>query len=246
MAYVLRSNTDWIISEFLSVDNSDTTVILLDWLPSNISCKRDIMQKFVSFWISSIAPRYKGTWESEWEFLDHNPADDIKTIINTARNSEFIDLYNNISYKLPSEKVIIIWVSFGWIVALDCLNSLTKNDKCILISPLCDMVQFTHDLKDIRDFVKTGFWRAYNFSLKNWDNMVDGNLFKTDYSLIKEKSNQITLIYDENDKSILSNDLQAFVKNTDINNIVKIDGYGHLSYSKWDNDIYTIICNIIS
>ena len=245
MAYVLRSNTDGIVSEFLSLDNSDTTVILLDWLPSSISCKRDIIQKFASFWLSAIAPRYKWTWESGWEFLDHNPANDIKTIIDTIRNWEFIDLYNNVVYKLPSERIIIIWVSFWWIVALDCLDNLTKDDKCILISPLCDMVQFTHDLKDLRDFVKIGFCRAYNFSLKNWNNMINGNLFKTDYSLIKEKSNQITVIYDENDRSILSKDLQAFVKNTNINNIVKVDGYGHLSYSKWDDDIYTIITNLI-
>lgn len=245
MAYVLRANTDGIISEFLPNENSNTTIILLDWLPSNISCKRDTIQKFASFWFSSIAPRYKWTRESEWEFLDHNPANDIKKIIETIKDWEFIDLYNNVSYKLPSDKIVIIWVSFWWLVALDCLNYIDKNCKVILISPLCDIIKFTHDLKDIKNFVKDWFWRAYNFSLKNWDNMVNGGLFKTDYSLIRQKSNLISLIYDVQDKSILESDLLEFCIDVWINDIVKTNWYGHLSYSKWDDKIYTTICNIM-
>ena len=245
MAYVLRANTNWIISEFLAVENSDTTLILLDWLPSNISCKRDVMQKLASFWFSSIAPRYKGTWESEGEFLDHNPAEDIKEIINTIRDWEFIDLYNSTTCKLPSKKIVLIWVSFWWIVALDCIDGLRNNDKCLLISPLCDMVKFSHDLGDIRDFVKNGFWRAYNFSLGNWDNMVNGKLFMTDYSLTRNFSDKIALLYDEKDSSILESDLINFCKDTSITNITKFSWYGHLSYSKWDDNIYSTINNLI-
>lgn len=241
MAYVLRSNTDGIISEFLVNKDSDTTIILLDGLPSNISCKRDVIQNLNLSGFSSIAPRYSWTWESEWEFLDHNPAEDIKKIINTIRNWEFCDLYNNVYYKLPSEKIIICWMSFWWIVALDCLDVMLSNDKCIIISPLCDMIKFTHDLREVRDFVKIWFWRAYNFKLENWDSMVVGKLFKTDYSLIKKKSNQISLIYDETDHSILESDLLKFCKETDIVDITKINWYWHLSYSKWDNKIYEII-----
>ena len=126
MVYVLRSNTRGIVAEFLLSKDSDTTVILLDGVPSNISCKRDVIQKLISYWVSVIAPRYKWTRESEWQFLDHNPAGDIKEIIETVRNWEFIELYNRVSYKLPSNKIVVIWVSFWWIVALDCLDILKK------------------------------------------------------------------------------------------------------------------------
>ncbi len=245
MSYVLRSNTNWIISEFLPNEDSDITLILLDWLPSNISCKRDVMQKLASFWYSSIAPRYRWTWESEWTFLDHNPSFDIIEIIETIRNWEFKDLYNSVTYKLPSKKIVVVWVSFWWIVAIDCINKLEGNDKCVLLSPLCDMVTFTHDLKDVRDFVKQWFWRAYNFSLEDWNNMVDGNLFKTDYDLIKSNANKIHLIYDEKDSSILENDLLQFCERTNITNIEKLNWYGHLSYTKRDDDIYELIHKII-
>jgi len=245
MSYVLRANTEGIISEFLLSKDSETTLVLLDGLPSNVSCKRDVMQKLLQIWVSSVAPRYKWTWESEWIFLDHNPADDIKMIISTIREWEFMDLYNHIPYKLPHKKIIIVWVSFGWIVALDCLRDLEINDKCILFSPLCDVVKFSHDLMEIRDFVKEWFWRAYNFSLKDWDDMVNGNLFETDYSVIREKSDKISLVYDEDDKSILASDLLKFCEETNIMNIKKLNWYGHLSYSKWDDNIYDIISKII-
>ena len=245
MWYVLRSNINWIISEFMKADNSDTTLVLLDWLPSNVSTKRDVIQKFVSLWYSCVAPRYRWTWESEWVFLDHNPADDIKEIVDTIRNWEFFDLYNHVPFKLPSDKIVIVWVSFWWIVALDTLDVLNDNDQCVLVSPLCDMLTFEHDLGQLRTFVKEWYWRAYNYSLDDWDCMLSGDLFKTDYDLIKGKSNNISIIYDDTDSSITVHDVLNFAKKAGIKHSKKVSWYGHLSYSKWDEDIYSLIFQLI-
>ena len=122
-----------------------------------------------------------------------------------------------------------------------------KNDILILVSPLCDVIKFSHNLAEVRDFVKLGFWRAYNFDLKDWDNMIDGNLFNTNYFLIKENANRIILIYDEMDSSILESDLLNFASQNKLENIIKLSWYGHLSYSKWDEKMYEVIgriCNL--
>jgi hypothetical protein len=51
--------------------------------------------------------------------------------------------------------------------------------------------------------------------------MVNGKLFMTDYSLTRNFSDKIALLYDEKDSSILESDLINFCKDTSITNITK-------------------------
>ena len=107
------------------------------------------------------------------------------------------------------------------------------------------MLTFGHDLGQLRTFVKEWYWRAYNYSLDDWDRMLSGDLFKTDYDLIKGKSNNISIIYDDTDSSITVHDVLNFAKETGIKHSKKVSWYGHLSYSKWDEDIYSLIFQLI-
>jgi hypothetical protein len=52
--------------------------------------------------------------------------------------------------------------------------------------------------------------------------MLSGDLFKTDYDLIKEKANNISIIYDDTDSSITVHDVLNFAKNAGIKHSIKV------------------------
>jgi len=246
MSYILRGNIGKINIEFLPSRDSNICLLLLDGLPSTNPSKRDNMLKLAELWYSSIAPRYKWTRESKGTFLNKSPSDDILEVIRYIKKNPLLDTYNKKYYDFSNNLIVVIWVSFWGIVALDTVKYLGDLDYVILLSPLCDFKEMDHRLEPIAEFVKEGFWRAYNFKMENRIKMTKGELFSPDENSVSKFSDNITVIHDRSDTTIVSEDVISFCKKVKIKDIHEVDGIGHLSYNKRNDAVYSLISKTIS
>ena len=125
--YPLRSHVGDIVFECIINPLRNICLILLDWLPSSQPSKKQVMQKLYDLWYSVITPRYAGTRESTWSFLDHPPANDVIALINYCKQDTIYDYYNKTNHDISMMKFCLVGVSFGGIIALDIMQ---KTDLC--------------------------------------------------------------------------------------------------------------------
>lgn len=249
--YPLRSHVGDIVFECIINPLRNICLILLDWLPSSQPSKKQVMQKLYDLWYSVITPRYAGTRESTWSFLDHPPANDVIALINYCKQDTIYDYYNKTNHDISMMKFCLVGVSFGGIIALDIMQ---KTDLCsysLLISPVTSLAQHNHrwdeqDLIWLYDFIHHGFGHAYRVTQSDWNKMCTWDLFDSDITLLQEKKNNIWLIHGSNDTHVALSSVECFARDVGINEVHIIDNWWHLSFSKRDNDIYSVIDKILT
>lgn len=228
---IKRFNHRGIVVEYIdSSAQSDKAIILLDGLPSVPHCK-DLMYELNRKGYSVFFPRYRGTWESEGDFLSHSPVKDIEDIISFISRSDQKG-FSNI------KEINIIGTSFGGGVAL-CLkpNDLIKNIICL--SPVLDFKQ-VNGIETLYDYLNQLYSGAYRFSHDNWLKLLNNEIInpsKLDYL----NPNKYFLLGGREDLEVKSVDLAKFGSSKGIN--VKIYNCGHISLSKIKDELAVDILN---
>lgn len=221
-----------IICEFLPPENinSKKVIILCDGMPS-LPSKKHIMFFFAEkgFWV--FHPRYKGTWESHGEFLKNEPHKDILDVIDQLPKG-FISLWDNVSYKINPEKILIIGSSFGGTAAI-----LASQDPrvtfSIALSPVIDWtVESENEPLDwLFDFIKNAFGNAYRVSKKDWNKLKSGKFYNPISQINNLDGKKFYIIHAQDDDIVSYKPLIDFQEIIKCRATIKKSG-GHLSLSK--------------
>lgn len=242
---IYRSKIKDIIFEFSSNKENKGVVIICDGLPS-VPKQKELISDFSNQGFFVIYPRYRGTWESDGEFLKESPAKDIKDIINLIKTGKITELYADKEFEIKNKNIYLLGSSFGGTVAL----SLADNEdvsKVVALSPVVDFSRHNsdgneQDLVWLGSFIKKAFGQGYRFSNENWQKMTRGDIFNPPQKLDKEKSEKILVLYDKSDESINYNKIEGYCSANNIKT-VEIKDLGHLSFSKLSEEIKSEINN---
>jgi|SRR3989344_3307627 len=211
-------------------------VIILPGLPEYPRPKK-IIENMARKGYYVIYPRYRGTFESEGEFLKESPAKDIGDLISSIKNGEeYEEIYGHKKFKIPVKKITIIATSFGGSVALDLINLNIKIDKIILGSPVTDYKNHGNrgveqDLKNLKNFLLEGFSNLYRFNPSQFDKLIRGDIISFPAKTVGA-SFPIYLVHGKKDKTISFEKSEKFARDHSGIKFISLDNVGHLSLSK--------------
>lgn len=178
--------------------------------------------------------RYRGTWESNGEFLKYSPTEDIKIILNHIAKGILIELFNNAEIKIPKLKVIIAGGSFGGSVAL-CCDDIPDVSAIVSLCPVVDFKDHNstgneQNLRKFKTFLKAAFGKCYYYDEKSFDNLLEGKLLQPTKYLNRIKP--LTIIQGQKDKSIDSSKVRSFFDRIKCSNkkLILLPESGHLSF----------------
>lgn len=246
---IFRNNCKGIISEFCfkSENNITTALILCDGLP-NAPKNKELLETLAEKGYLVFYPRYRGTWESEGEFLKENPVLDIYEIVSLIKQNEISELWEDRIFKFNIKKIIVIGVSFGGAVALSCAKN-PLIDKVIALSPIFSFRAFNinkneQDLVHLGTFMSKAFINGYRMNLINWGKLVKGDIFNPLNDLDQENVGKVTLLQSTDDTTVNPKYVKDYAKNLGIT-LKLYEGKGHFSFSKLtsilDSDIIPLI-----
>lgn len=220
----------------LSNELSDGAIILLDGLPSNPLSKKELMKKLIKKNYDVFFPRYEGTWESKGEFLKRLPSETIIEFINALRKGLKIG-----DKEYNATKIFILGASFGGGVALDIVNQ-NVADKICVTSPVISFRK-VEGIDTLENFLKTTHRNNYRFDSKNWQKLLNDQIWNLDDDKIKRPLD-ILIIFGDSDDQIKDADIIEFGKKYG----VKVNSYkfGHITLSKITEPMLKEIINFFS
>jgi esterase/lipase len=169
-----------IISDFLPPKQTSNKVIIfcggMPGVPVN-NVTMEMMHKR-GYW--SFYPRYRGTWESDGYFLDHDPTDDIRDVVESL-DHPFTDYWSGEEFHIKNPEIYVVGISFGGPAAI-LLSSHTKVKKIVSI---CGVVDWTADSPDepldwlFEQFLPNAFGKAYRLQHPDdWKQLERGELYQ--------------------------------------------------------------------
>ncbi|MSU55887.1 MAG: hypothetical protein EXS51_01055 [Candidatus Taylorbacteria bacterium] len=183
------------------------------------------------YWV--FFPRYRGTWESDGEFLKESPEKDILDVIDELPKG-FTDLWSGRSYKLSAKsyKLFIFGGSFGGPAAILCSRD-PRVTKAVAFAPVIDWEAPSEEepMDKLGAFIPQGFGQSYRFSQKNWDRLSHNEF----YSPLKESDTidgkKLLIFHAKDDESCHYPSTKTFAEKTGAKLITLRTG-GHFGISK--------------
>lgn len=240
---IYKSSLNGIIFEFAfsgDIENIKHAIIMCDGLPS-VPKQKKFIKSIANKGFLVIYPRYRGTWESEGDFLKNSPIEEIREIVKFVKEDcKITEFYNLKEFNFSINKISIIGVSFGGAVSL-ALTSMEEVNKIYSYSPIVNFSNLSdkkyncQNLNSLGDFIKKAFPFVYRFEKGDWDKMIKGDLFEP-LSLINESDfKKITVIHGKDDKVIDYRYIIDSLKNKNIDFIL-LDNEGHFSFESFLDD----------
>ena len=201
-----------IVAEFAKpAQKSNKVMIFCDGMPSAPK-KRELMEFFVKkgYWV--FHPRYRGSWESDGEFLKISPHQDILDIIDQLPKG-FREIGSKLNYKIASSKIHLLAGSFGGpaglIAGLD-----NRIHKVVAIAPVVDWQAKSRaePLDWLYYFVKDGFGNGYRFPKSNWQKLKKGKFYNPVLHIKEFDREKIFIIHAKDDESVSWSSVNKFVK----------------------------------
>ena len=221
-----------IVTEFIKPKNSRSrkVLILCQGMPS-VPKKNSVMEFFAEkgYWV--FFPHYRGTWESDGQFLQKSPHKDVLDILDGLEKG-FTDFWTDKTYTLQPKEVVLVGSSFGGAAVL--LASIDKRvDRVLALSPVCDWREDSkvEPLPWLRDFMKKAFGNAYRFTDKDWSKLSSGTFFNPMSEVKKMVGGKITIVHGKRDTLTFSSTSKTFCAATGAT-YIEIATNEHFSTSK--------------
>lgn len=239
---IYRTKLNGLIAEFAFLEGLMPTqaVILCDGLPSAPYRKETIeslaKQGFLVFY-----PHYRGTWESEGEFLLKSPVEDVKLVVESIKSGHIQELFADRIFDFQIDKIYLIGVSFGGSVVLSA-SSLQGINKVISFCPVVNFRTFgtkypEQDLRHMGDFMKVAFTNGYRFDSTNWNKLLEGSILDPVGSVEKTDPKNIIIVQCEDDTTVNYHPVVEFAEKFGIQCKLLPTG-GHFSFSKIPKDLW--------
>lgn len=115
-------------------------IIILPGLPSipkaQSLCKRLVAEGFIV-----VAPRYRGTWESNGKFLERSPVEDVHDVVNMVRKGRFAELSAGATVTFSPRRILVWGSSFGGYVGIAAMKANKALAKGVFFAPLVSVVR---------------------------------------------------------------------------------------------------------
>jgi pimeloyl-ACP methyl ester carboxylesterase len=209
-----------IVAEFLPASrhrNAQKVIILCDGLPS-IPRKQPLMEFLAGkgFWV--IYPRYRGAWESDGQFLEKSPHEDILDILDELPKG-IEELAFGRRFPLSPDQIFVIGGSFGGAAAL--LASLdSRVNRVIANCPVVDwsILDRSERLETCKenyaDYIRDGFGNAYRLSDSNWEKLRSGTFYNPWHHRKQFSATKIMIFHAKDDPHVPCKGSQQFAEQT--------------------------------
>ena len=191
-----------IIIEFLPPKKDVGKVMIFCGGMPSVPKNNNFLEKFSkkNYW--AISMRYRGTWESDGEFLARSPHEDVLDVISEL-DKPIVSLWDNAEYNINTKEIIVIGSSFGGPAAL-LVSADERVNKVIAFSPVVDWpVESQDEPMDFMEvFVKQAFGNCYRFSPENWQRLANGEFYNPVTEQDKVDGSKVLLFHAKDDMSV--------------------------------------------
>jgi len=240
-----RTKYKGLLSEFVFLENTapKKAIILCEGLPTAPKRQETLeflaQQGFLVFY-----PRYRGTWESDGEFLAQNPTADLGLLVELVNSGNIVELFGNKTFSFQIEKVFVIGTSFGGSIALESL-ALPGIAKAVALSPVIDFKTFNknfpeQDLNHLGNFMTKAFTNGYRFSPTNWAKLLEGEIINPASVINEATAKNALIIQSQDDKTVNYIPVVEFGKKHGIECMLLPED-GHFSFSKIPKKLWSEI-----
>src|SRR5580700_3707751 len=211
-----------IVAEFLPPSrhrNAQKVIILCDGLPS-IPRKQPLMEFLAGkgFWV--IYPRYRGAWESDGQFLEKSPHEDILDILDELPKG-IEELAFGRRFPLSPDQIFVIGGSFGGAAAL--LASLdSRVNKVIANCPVVDWSVLARSEKaetsnpSYAAYIREAFGTAYRLSDRNWKKLRGGKFYNPAHHIEEIDPSKVMMFHAQDDPYVPYKSVARFAERTGI------------------------------
>ncbi len=223
-----------IVAEFLPptrLGKRQKVVILCDGMPS-IPGKQPLVEFLggKGFWV--FYPRWRGSWESDGQFLQKSPEQDILDVITELPNG-ITELAFGQRFKPSPDEIFVIGGSFGGAAAI--LTSLDERvTKVVANCPVVDWSVLQDEQKketsnpSYAAYIRAAFGNAYRLTDRNWDKLRGGSFFNPVRHIHELTPSKILMFHAKDDPYIPWKMVDSFARKAGIKLKLLARG-GHLS-----------------
>jgi esterase/lipase len=221
-----------IVSEFGLPDKSNgKTVIICDGAPS-IPYKRKLVKFLVKRGFSVFHIRYRGSWESEGEFLHVSPDRDVIETLNSLSGS-FNGLWSKEEYSVESKETIVMCSSFGGPAGILAASD-PRISKVIAVCPVVDWNEQNEKAESIEEFVHQitfGYPGAYRTLEQNWNKLGKDGFYNPVSQETSISGEKILIVQTTDDDTVLYGPVKEFADRVGAN-ILTLKKGGHIGAGK--------------
>jgi pimeloyl-ACP methyl ester carboxylesterase len=199
---------DEIVAEFLPPSRPrkmQKLIILCDGMPS-IPRKQPLSEFLATrgYWV--LYPRYRGAWESDGQFLEKSPHEDILDIIDDLPK-EIEERAFGQRFQLSPQQIFVIGGSFGGAAAI--LASLhPRVQRVIANCPVVDWEILGHSERlettneSYAAYIREAFGNGYRLSDANWEKLQSGIFYSPWHHRRDITASKIMIFHPENDPHV--------------------------------------------
>ncbi len=215
-----------IVAEFvMPAKPSAKVIIICGGMPSaqrNTALLQFFMQK--RWWV--IYPRYRGSWESDGQFLRKELTDDIRDVIDELPTG-FTNLWDGKRYRIQPKKIVLLAGSFGGPAGI-LLTRDPRVTKVIALSPVVDWRDPSKDepLDWLGKIVPKVFGNGYRYTMRDWNKLKTGKFYNPVTQLENIDASKLLIIHAKDDYNVCYPAVARFAKKIGATLITKKHG-GH-------------------
>lgn len=240
---IYRNKYKGILSEFAFLEGTKPThaIILCEGLPA-IPKRQDVIEYLANQGFLVFQPRYRGTWESDGEFLVENPTIDIRDVVEVVKSNNIQELFSMNTFIFDIQHISVIGASLGGSVALSSAL-IPEVGKIVALSPVVNFKTFNtayheQDLKQIGEFMLRAFTNGYRFTRENWSRLLNGEIIHPiEIETDETTRNKIYIIQCKDDQTVNYIPVIDFAEKMKVKYKLLLTG-GHFSFSKINKDLW--------
>ena len=170
------------------------------------------------YWV--FYPRYRGSWESDGQFLARSPHEDVLDVIEGLK-APIREATHGKTFNVEPDEVFVIGGSFGGATAILC--SLDARVKRVVAN--CPVVDWSilHGALPVETsnpsyvaYIKEAFGNGYRLSEKNWNKLYSGTFFNPVHHAAEIDPSRIFIIHTKDDPGIPWRMVEKFAKKTGV------------------------------
>jgi pimeloyl-ACP methyl ester carboxylesterase len=201
-----------IVAQFKPAHRPTSKVaILLPGCPGYPLGKRDLMEFVARKGYFAIIPSYRGTWESDGEFLAKPPSDDVTHIIDELATG-FTDLWSGSMYSIPDPEVYLIGGSFGGAAAI-LASRHPKVKKAVSLSGVVDWREQKHTVEPLElmsEYMPQAFGQGYRPGHHIEERLEAGDFYNPAHEKASIDGGKLLLIHAKDDRVVHAAPAKAF------------------------------------
>lgn len=189
-------------------------------------------------------PRYRGSWESDGNFMEESPDQDIVDIIDELPKG-FENLWNGDRFSVEPDSLYLFGSSFGGTAAI-LASTHSRVTKVLALSPVIDWrdQEQTQSLHQLLSFTKRAFGNGYRIEPSNWAKLETGDFYNPATFKGALNGDKIIIFQNEDDEIVGSMPAKVFARKVGCK-LVLSDTGGHLSLKQLlDSKFYNVVHDI--